>query len=237
MKKHLVVTQFFIAIVAIFMSLTLVQAQAKRGLQLNFKPTFNNNAIKMDDAVYYISNNDTIHITKLKFYISAIKFYYNNKLVFAEKNSYHLIDISDSNTLQLNISKVNNIKFNSLKFNLGIDSLTNTKGALGGDLDPTKGMYWTWHSGYINFKLEGTSNVCKTRNNAFEFHLGGFSAPYNSLQTIQLNLQNQSSVTVLVDVSKFLSQINLSKTNAIMTPSKEALELSKAAAKMFSIQQ
>ena len=62
-----------------------------------------------------------------------------------------------------------NIPFSKLKFQLGIDSLTNVSGAMGGDLDPTKGMYWTWQSGYINMKIEGKSNSCKTRKNQFQF--------------------------------------------------------------------
>jgi hypothetical protein len=36
------------------------------------------------------------------------------------------------------------LKYDQIQFQLGIDSLTNVSGAMGGDLDPTKGMYWTW---------------------------------------------------------------------------------------------
>lgn len=235
MKKNVIEMKFFALILILFSNLNLLQAQHKKGFQLNFEPLFNNQTLVLNDTFYHINNNDSLQFTKLKFYISSIKFYNNNKLVFIEKNSYHLVDASNNKTLNINISKPSTVKFNNIKFNLGIDSITNTKGALGGELDPTKGMYWAWHSGYINFKLEGTSNLCNTRNNVFEFHLGGFAAPYNCLQTIQLPLSNTTTATVLVDVNKFLSQINVANTNAIMTPSKQAIELSKLAVKMFVI--
>lgn len=235
MKKYVIQILLCVIIAFAFTSFNLLQAQPSKGFLLSFKPMFRGQNLVLNDSFYHINKNDSIQFTKLKFYISTIKFYNNNKLVFAEKNSYHLLDANDSSSLSININKPSNIKFNSLKFCLGIDSITNAKGALGGDLDPTKGMYWAWHSGYINFKLEGTSNVCNTRNNAFEFHLGGFAAPYNSLQTIQLPIKNTTSITVSVDVNAFFLQLDLAKTNAIMTPSKQAIALSKLAAKMFSI--
>ena len=73
-------------------------------------------------------------------------------------------------------------EFDAIQFNLGIDSLTNVSGALGGDLDPTKGMYWTWQNGYVNFKLQGTSDLCNNPKNEFEFHLGGYLKPFNNYE-------------------------------------------------------
>jgi len=44
-----------------------------------------------------------------------------------------------------------------------VDSLANVSGAMSNDLDATKGMYWSWQSGFINLKIEGKSASCKTR--------------------------------------------------------------------------
>ena len=81
-------------------------------------------------------------------------------------------------------------RHDKIKFNLGIDSLTNVSGVMGGDLDPTKGMYWTWQSGYINFKMEGSSAVCPTRNHEFQFHIGGYQDPFYAMQTLELEVKN-----------------------------------------------
>jgi hypothetical protein len=223
-----------IILLVLFASIKL-NAQTNEFL-LKFKPIVKQQELKLNERfnLSYISKDST-QITKLKFYISAIELYNDKELVYTEKNSFHLIDASDTNSYSINLKDLPNKAFNNIKFNLGIDSVTNTKGAMGGDLDPTKGMYWAWHSGYINFKLEGTSNLCNTRNNSFEFHLGGFSYPNNSLQTIQLDFSNMSAIVVNVDVAKFLAEVGLDKTNMIMTPSKTAVELSKKIASIFTI--
>ena len=52
-----------------------------------------------------------------------------------------------------------------------------------GVLDPSGAgadMYWTWNSGYIFFKMEGTSPAATGMGNSFMYHIGGFggySAP------------------------------------------------------------
>lgn len=127
------------------------------------------------------------------------------------------------------------VQYDQIRFNLGIDSITNTVGLLGGDLDPVKGMYGTWQSGYINIKIEGSSLKCKTRKNEFQFHLGGYLATYNPLQEITLAVQSEKNITVNIDLSRFFEAIDLSRQNHIMSPGKEAMTLSEAAAKMFFI--
>jgi len=225
--------QNFILLV-LFVSIKL-NAQTHEFL-VKFKPMFQQQELRLSDTFYLLNNGkDTVRITKLKFYISAIELYNDKELIYTEKNSFHLIDASDTNSNAIHLKGLPNKAFNNMKFNLGVDSITNTKGAMGGALDPTKGMYWTWHSGYINFKLEGSSNLCPTRNNAFEFHLGGFSYPNNSLQSITLDFPNMGAIIVNVDVAKFFAEVGLDKTNMIMTPSKAAVELSKQAAKIFTV--
>src|ERR1044071_4197029 len=150
---------------------------------LEFSPTFGSANFKTD--TYYKINDDSVLITTLKFYISNISFYDGNKQVWKENKSYHLVDISDPNSLKLKLDLPSKIKFTEIKFNLGIDSITNVSGALGGALDPTLGMYWTWQSGYINFKLDGRSSLCNTRNHEFQFHLGGYQYPHSALQTVE----------------------------------------------------
>jgi hypothetical protein len=175
-------------------------------------------------------------IDLLKFYISDVQLLYNDKTIWEEPNSYHLVDASQNQSLTFSSNISSGVFFNQLKFNLGIDSATNVSGALGGDLDPTKGMYWTWQSGYINLKLEGRSNRCKKRNNEFQFHLGGYQFPDNSLQTLLLNVHSNDTIVVLMDVGLFLSGIDLSLQNRIMSPGKEAVLLSESLAKIFYVQ-
>lgn len=183
---------------------------------------------------YALSEKDSFLVDNLKFYLSGIEFIRNDKFFYLEKNSFHLVDFLDSNSTKFKLEIPNKLSFSSVKMNLGIDSLTNSSGVQGGALDPTTGMYWTWQSGYINFKLEGKSNLCETRNNAFTFHLGGFSSENNALQVLQFQLISQNKIEINLDIQKFLTSIDLKTQNHIMSPSKEAVGLAKKLASLFS---
>jgi hypothetical protein len=212
-------------------------AQEGNKLLLAFHPVFNNSAIHLDDTFYRLKSGDSIKFETLKFYISAIELLSNDKIVWKEENSFHLIDASNEKSLQLLLQTPSNMSATKIKFSLGIDSITNVSGAMGGDLDPTKGMYWTWQSGYINFKLEGTSNLCKTRNNEFQFHLGGYQFPFNAFQTIILNLSPNKNIDIFIDLEMLMNNIDLSVESNILSPCKEAVLLSKKSSGIFRVLQ
>ncbi len=190
---------------------------------ISFQPTFGGKKLIINKKYAYQS--DSIEINKLRFYLSNFKFYKDNKLIFQEANSHHLLDLSYKNSLQLKFKNSESPTFNRIHFNIGIDSLTNVSGAFGGDLDPTNGMYWTWQSGYINFKLEGKSKLCPTRNNEFQFHLGGYESPFYGLQTVYVTLSEDKKNIVNIDIQEFLSEIDLTIENTVMSPSKAAVDL------------
>ncbi len=203
---------------------------------IQFRNTWNYQPIELEKSIYHNQDTDSVSITNLKYYISGLALLHNGHEVYAEPNSVHLIDarIPKSTTIFLSLPK--DVLYDKVSFNLGIDSVTNVSGAMGGDLDPTKGMYWTWQSGYINYKLEGKSNVCKTRNNEFHFHLGGYGYPFGSIQKIVLNLERTDSITIKADIATFVKQIDLVNQNNVMIPGDDALKLSRLAASIFSIQ-
>jgi hypothetical protein len=204
-------------------------------IQFSIIPTFGATTLHLSDSAFYANDTTHLQITAVKCYISNIQFLKNGKIVLEEKNSYHLVDASEKKSLKISINNQQNISYDQLKFNLGIDSATSVAGAMGGNLDPTKGMYWAWQSGYINFKLEGTSARCKTRNNEFQFHLGGYQQPNYCLQTLSFPINNESKINLKLDVQQILQQIDLTKTNHIMSPSAEAVLISNIVANAFTI--
>lgn len=185
---------------------------------------------------YHLSEKDSLEIEMLKFYISKIELYQDETKVYEEENSFHLINAADTNSLSFNLKVPEQLDFSHIQFHLGIDSLTNMSGALGGDLDPSKGMYWTWQTGYINFKLEGLSAICPTRHHSFQFHLGGYTSPYNSLQTIRLKKKSSlknNDIKIITNIKKFIEAIDLEQQNQVMSLGEEAVELSKIAVNVF----
>ena len=205
----------------------------KKDLTIVFNPTFNNERIVLDQTYRY--NNDTLEFSTLKFYISVINFYYNDSLVYSLKKEHHLVDISDKNSLIITEQINSTLPYNYITFNLGIDSTTNSSGAFGGDLDPTNGMYWTWQSGYINFKLEGKSTRCKSRNNVFQFHLGGYQHPFSSIQKIKLPVKNEHIIHINVVLDKFIDATDLNNISEVMSPSQQSVNLSNICSTIFEI--
>lgn len=212
-------------------------AQNDGKLSFSFKiPTSDSVLINENKISVISSKSDTIHINKLKFYISDFKITDNNKREAKSNENAYLIDLLSDQEFKFELNfdkKINPIK---LYFTLGIDSILNSSGVLGGALDPTKGMYWTWNSGYINMMIEGKSRSCPTKNNQFQLHLGGFLYPNHSWQTVTLDLTDSKKQTVLFDVKKFFEFIQVEKNYKIMSPGIEAGQALKVAANCFSIQ-
>ena len=225
MKKPIIFILLFI------LKLNGITAQ----VNVYFNPMFVGNKLELNKQYFIVNSTNSIQIETLKFYISNMEFYNTEQLVFKEKNSFHLIDAEDSTTFNLMINLEPNINFNQIKFNIGIDSITNYGGAMGGDLDPTKGMYWTWQNGYINFKIEGKSNLSIAKSNDFLFHLGGYQNAFSTLQTIQLPVQNSQVIPINMAIDKWIYEIDLAKQNHIMSPSKEAVILSNKLSAIFSV--
>ena len=204
-----------------------VFALCTQGQALSFEAVFGEEPLVLGTH-YTTKSGIVVKIETLRFYVSQLQLKHNGKPVWVEENSYHLVDISDSGSLQASIPE--SIVFDEVSFLLGTDSLTNVSGAMGDDLDPTKGMYWAWNSGYINFKLEGTSPDCATRNNQFIFHLGGYAYPNATVQAVSLTGKDS---TIILDLKAFLEGLDLKEMSSIMSPGKDAVALSNKAANLF----
>jgi hypothetical protein len=175
-------------------------------------------------------------ITMMRCYISGIVLSERGRVVWQERGSYHLIDAENPATLMLQLPVPADLRYDAISFNLGVDSSMSTSGAHGGDLDPVKGMYWAWQSGYINFKLEGTSPVSTARKHQFQYHLGGYQPPYATLQPVRLAARPVEELIVRMDLSKFLADIDMAHQHTVMIPGAEAVSLSQKAAGIFYVQ-
>jgi len=198
-------------------------------INFTFQPSISNEFIELN-TIYSLSDSSKMEIITCRFYVSNFTFYSNNKLVSEQKGAF-LIDIENPESLQLSfpISAVD-----SVRFNLGIDSSTNVAGILDGDLDPIKGMYWTWNSGYINSKVEGTFIKTNGVKIPFEYHLGGYLRPYPTLQTLTFSCEKSEKI-VKLDLSQFITSLEIEKCNNVMIPGPKAAELSKLLTKCFKI--
>jgi len=197
-------------------------------INITFQPSISNELIELN-TIYSLTDSSKIEITTCRFYVSNFSFFSKGKLITQNKEAF-LIDLENPESLS-----IDNLDgdFDQLQFNLGIDSSTNVAGILDGDLDPIKGMYWTWNSGYINFKLEGSITNKTGKKIPFEYHLGGYLPPFQTIQTISIDRENANSATIQFDISQFISSIDFEKCSNVMIPGATAVELSKSLASCF----
>ena len=221
---------FFCHCIFLFYSTTFSQTEK---VELSFHPTLQKQLIQLDST--YQFEDSEISFSMLKFYIGKIQLFEKEKTVTEIYNTFHLIDFSDSLPRNVVIETPENLEFDKIQFQLGVDSLTHEAGVMGGDLDPINGMYWAWNTGYINFKLEGKSPLCKNRDGSFQYHLGGYLPPFQTVQVIELPVYKKDNLTIELNLDNFLSQIDLKSEHTFMSPGAKAKELSEKASKIFSI--
>jgi len=210
---------------------------AQDSLSIQFKAFSDDEAIVLNQGGYEYEG-EPIVFESLKFYVSQFALLKSGEIVWSEENSYHLVDAEDEYSMNIVLSHPDDLEYDQIEFLLGIDSMTNVSGAMGGDLDPTKGMYWAWNSGYINFKLEGTSSLCATsRNNAFTYHLGGYAVPFASVQTIHLATNHTQQMEIGIDIDEFLENIDMKEQHSIMSPGEKAQALSVIASTIFFVKE
>ena len=231
--KQLLGKKYLTAVIFLYLQCIILSSQNKNEINVVFQPVFASIPLTLDST--YLIENGQIEFSTLKFYISNLQFLKNEKIVFSESNSFHLFDASNIKSQNFTFTIPKGLLFTELNFNFGIDSLTNISGAMGGDLDPTKGMYWTWQSGYVNFKIEGTSSLCNNKRQEFQYHLGGYQFPFSALQKISLEVEANNTLFILVDVKKIMETFDLSSLDHIMSPSAEAVRLSYLISQCFSV--
>lgn len=208
---------------------TTTQAQH----HLTFLPQFQNQPLQLNQPYPLGDSSHPIQITQLKYYLHNIQLYLNQQLVYTLPETYYLLDLENPSSLQFDLPT--GVTYDRVAFGIGVDSLTNAQGVSGGALDPMHGMYWTWQSGYINFKLEGTSALCSSRGQEFQFHIGGFLGAY--CPYVRLNLAGKAGTALKVglDVEKLLLWANLRENDHIMSPNQRALDFAQLFPLVFSI--
>ncbi len=221
-------------LVGLFVLCSLFSKAQSDTVYLKFNFTYESDSLQLN-KYYSLNSNDSVEISSLKFYLSNIVLLRDHEAIWKEANSFHLIDAEVKGSTQLELIVKSGVRYDELSFNLGIDSLTNVSGVMGADLDPSNNMYWTWQSGYINFKLEGRSNVCLTRKNEFKFHLGGYQFPYNSLQRVDVSTLQDASIELQLDLKEIIDELELGELNHIMSPSASAVKMSSDISNKFRL--
>ncbi len=176
----------------------------------------------------------SFEVKTLRFYLSEITYLKGDYTVWTEPEGYRLMDLADSSSFNIASYVPDGLFFDAIRFRLGVDSVSNSTGAHTGALDPGNGMYWAWHTGYVNLKIEGTCDACPPPKKDFEFHIGGFQNPFNAERDISLKTTN-NNIELFFDIDNLLKEAFSSNRFKIMSPGAPAMRMADAAAKSFYI--
>jgi hypothetical protein len=228
-----------VVVIIVICALTCLSFQMKKNkkdVPVSLHLNFQNEPLVLTDKKYITKANDTLIITKMKFYLSNVELELEDGSQFKESKSVHLLDAETLSSLEFNLKNVPDLKIKKIKFNIGIDSLTNVSDKFDGDLDPLLGMYWAWNTGYINMKLEGKSSSCANIKKEFQFHIGGYLPKQNAIQEIEIIVpENKKLISIDVELSKWLDLLKLKESNSIMIPGEKAITMANKYKNMFQI--
>ena len=183
-------------------------------LQINFRHFVGNDTLVFKSKEYVNELGQKYTVTKFKYYVSNIQLTNDSGKVFSS-DEYFLINEDDVQSKGMSIRNIPPGNYKSLTFILGVDSLRNCSGLQEGALDPIKGMFWAWNTGYIFLKLEGASESSTAQGGIFEYHIGGFKEPANAIRRISLEIEpltfsdevpDSKRIFLKADISQILKQ-------------------------------
>lgn len=224
---------------------SLTHAQKDKVVKQTYQFTFIN---KVDDSLlemgkmYQNQFGERFTVRRFAYYISHIKLTYTNGEKYSVNEKPHLISEADSLSKTISFTAPAGA-ISTVSFLLGIDSITNVSGVQTGDIDPAKGMFWVWNTGYIMAKLEGSSSQSKAPAHQYSYDVGGFKTGEDATRNIILplpqNMKRKSPTFVITaDVNKWFSgknNIKIAEQPMCHQPGKLAMQIADNYADMFSL--
>jgi len=219
-----------------------LSGEAQVPVKVQFYHHANGKALRLDSI--YNSSEDRYNIQRLRYYVSNLTLLTANGTPTNARAPVFLIDAFEEDTASILLPSGS---YTALRFLLGTDSLQNVSGATDGALDPLNNMYWTWNTGFINFKMEGEITREGKQTERMQYHIGGFSGPYKTMRQITLPFSEAlvlkegmpMRIQLLVDVAPFFNGLraaNNFKSPVIMNPGKQAAIAADQLTTMFSLQ-
>ena len=163
-------------------------------LKISFRHKVANEALQIGKT-FLNPFNESYTPTAFKYYISNISLQYNDDAAIKPAGLYHLVNEAEENSKSF-IIDLPKSRFNKFTFLIGVDEERNTSGTQSGDLDPAKGMFWTWNSGYIMAKLEANSPASTAPANKVELHAGGFKGVESVLRFVTFTLDAANNINI-----------------------------------------
>lgn len=219
---------------------------AAQQVQLEISHSVGGQPMQLQKAYYNNAAGDTFNITLFKYYLSNFSLVDNSGRRVVLTPGYFLVSEDSAASKKILLQQCPEGTYRALSFMIGVDSVLNFSGPQSGALDPLYGMFWTWNSGYIMAKLEGTSPSSRLPNHMLQFHIGGYRAPHVTQRLITLPLpsplvigqQQQPRVQLEADAMTWFNgpySVSFRQMAGFMTPGTPADRIADNYQHMFSV--
>ena len=238
--RKIIVSSFCVIFLTVFFSF---KSSQKTKVRIQFKNYAGNVILQLDSTYKNVLGQD-FTIANFKYYVGNICLKKVDGKSYILKE-YFLINEHEEDSKQITLNDVPEGNYTAIEFIIGVDSLHNCSGLQEGVLDPTNGMFWAWNTGYVFLKLDGQSPFSKSVNNVFEYHIGGYKQPTNSIRKITLNFKGDKTVSSInplsllikadaLEVLKTPTTVDFSKLPSV-TDTRNAATIANNYVDMFSL--
>lgn len=204
------------------------------------------NASGSTDYPYRTAMSQDFNIQTLGYYISRVELTGPNGESYSDevstgataeevKGFYQVLE-SNASSKSIALENVPVGTYDKITFTIGVEADYVQDGANAGILDPSNGGWlWNWDSGYIFYKLEGTSPASTKVDHTFKFHIGGWkemagnASLVNNVKRITLDFPSSAEVTtssdqeahIIMNLLEILDghhAVDFSTTDRVMSP-------------------
>lgn len=183
-----------------------VIAKKKSFIPVQFENTANGQKIVLNDSIYLNAFGEKYRLSKLKYYISNLSFTTAKKV--KQNKNVSLINAAGDQSVKVEKPL---LPVTGIEFWVGVDSILNCSGAQSGALDPLNDMFWTWNTGYVMFKLEGTADSSKADLQRLEQHIGGYKGEFKTMRKIFIPIDKKYFTDKKRGPDKMVINVNLDK--------------------------
>ncbi|MGI4742250.1 MAG: MbnP family protein [Janthinobacterium lividum] len=208
--------------------------------------------LALNSTVASTAAGETFTVSTFEYYLSNIKFTKSDGTTYAAHDTYFLVNQAKPTSLSFVVPNVPAGDYTGVSFLVGVDAqktgLTDPA-TFTGDLNQANNMYWTWNSGHIFLKLEGTITSGSAAQ-PLTCHVGGYTAPYDATVTatpsfggakLLVRPDHTPEVHLKADVVKLFdgpTPITLSTFTGVHMPSAQSVQIAQNyAAGMFTVSQ
>lgn len=240
MKRKVRIALFSLILVPGFVMPSFSQTEPTKNITVVFHQQIGNIPLELGKPVTNALGNK-ITIERFRYYVSNFSVLTSDNKSIPLPEACFLVDAEDSSSGTIRLT-IPDIPVTGIQFLLGVDSIKNVSGTQTGALDPLQGMFWTWNTGYIMAKLEGTSPEAATAGHRFTYHIGGFRKGMETARKISIpfhqTVKQLKSLHIQADINQWFmgaSILRISETPVCHSPGALAVRIADNYSRQFSL--